>query len=120
MLHCHWRELPLPVGIYTGRNLAEWELAKESLGWQDFPIEQVIHSDSGILKPSPSGLEILCKNLGANAPLFFGDTASDIKAYTAFGKGRFVAIGDLLPEADLIYNDTEDALEMLLNFSLGR
>ncbi|MCE5202577.1 MAG: HAD family hydrolase [Synergistaceae bacterium] len=120
MLHSHWSELPLPVGIYTGRNLIEWELAKKSLGWQDFPSEHVVHSDSGILKPSPEGLDILCKSLGSCSPLFFGDTASDMKAHKAFGKGDFVAIGELLPEAGLIFKDTESALEELLNFQKGR
>lgn len=120
MLRCDWKELPLPVGIYTGRNLTEWELAKECLRWEDFPAENVVHSDSGILKPSPKGLEMICEKLGAEHPIFFGDTASDIKAYTAFGKGSFVAIGRLLPEAGLIYNDTQEAVEKLLNFRSGR
>lgn len=114
MLSCHWSELPLPVGIYTGRNLAEWELAKESLGWQDFPAEKIIHSDSGILKPSPRGLEVLCETLGVKAPVFFGDTASDMKAQAAFGRGKFAAIGELLPEAEHSYNDTESAVKDVL------
>jgi len=120
MLRCDWKALPLPVGIYTGRNITEWELAKERLQWPDFPLENVIHSDSGILKPSPEGLKVLCEKLGAEHPIFFGDTASDIKAYNAFGKGLFVAIGRLLPEAGLIYNDTQEAVESLLNFRLER
>ena len=52
-----WDELGLPVAIYSGRNAYEWELAKKSLGWEDFPDELIIHSDHGIEKPSPEGLE---------------------------------------------------------------
>jgi len=116
MVRAHWSDLPLPVGIYTGRNELELELAKESLGWQDFPSAHVVHSDSGVLKPSPLGLRILCERLGSDSPLFLGDTASDMKAQMAFGKGFFAAIGELLPEAPLVFKDTESALASLLDF----
>lgn len=119
MLRCHWSKLPLPVAIYTGRSGAEWLLAKRLLGWEDFPDELVIHSDSGVLKPSPHGLTLLCERLGAARPVFFGDTASDLMAGRAFGKGYFIAIGDLLPDARYIYANTESALESLLNFKMG-
>lgn len=110
MLSFHWSGLPFPVGVYTGRNLIEWELAKKALGWHDFPDENIIHSDSGIYKPSPKGLEILSGRFGCRAPVFFGDTGSDMKAQAAFGKGYFVAVGGLLPEADYIYDLTESAV----------
>ncbi len=32
MLSLHWEDLPLTVGVYTGRNLPEWELAKKPWG----------------------------------------------------------------------------------------
>lgn len=110
MIQKHWRELGLPVAIYSGRNGLEWELAKDSLGWNDFPDELIIHSDSGITKPSPEGLEILCRRLGVSSPVFFGDTASDMQAQAAFGKGRFAAVGPLLPEAEFRYDATEEAV----------
>lgn len=110
MIKKHWRELGLPVAIYSGRNGLEWELGKESLGWNDFPDELIIHSDSGITKPSPEGLEILCRRLGASSPVFFGDTASDMQAQAAFGRGRFAAVGPLLPEAEFRYDTTEEAV----------
>ena len=96
LLHKNWRDLPLPVGLYTGRDLAELACAYKSLGWEAFPPENVIHRETGICKPSPLGLELLCKRFGAQNPLYFGDTASDLLAYKAFGKGSFVAIGELL------------------------
>lgn len=114
MLHTRWNMLPLPVGIYTGRNLIEWEFAKQCLGWEDFPLENVIHSETGITKPSPKGLEILCCKFGAENPLFFGDTASDYQAWMAFGRGMFVAIGDLLPEAEYVFDNTQTAVDTLL------
>ena len=105
-----WDELGLPVAIYSGRNAYEWGLAKKSLGWEDFPDELIIHSDHGIEKPSPEGLEILCGRIGASSPVFFGDTASDMKAQAAFGRGRFAAVGRLLPEAEYRFDTTEEAV----------
>ena len=110
MLHGHWKDYPLPIAVYSGRNTLEWELAKESLGWDDFPDELVINSDSGVKKPSPEGLEILCARMGVSSPVFFGDTGSDMQAQQAFGKGRFAAVGKLLPEAEFRYDTTEEAV----------
>ena len=110
MLNRRWDELGLPVAIYSGRNAYEWGLAKKSLGWEDFPDELIIHSDHGIEKPSPEGLEILCGRIGASSPVFFGDTASDMKAQAAFGRGRFAAVGRLLPEAEYRFDTTEEAV----------
>ena len=118
LLSAHWRELPLPTAIYTGRNIREWEVAKKSLGWEDFPDELIIHSDTGIKKPSPEGLRILCDRLNCDCPLFFGDTASDKKSLEAFNKGYFVAIGSLLPESDFSFSDPHDALRTLLGFDV--
>lgn len=109
-----WSELPLPVGIYTGRNKIEWSFAKECLGWDDFPSENAVLSDSGVRKPSPEGLEILCGRFGAKEPFVFGDTASDMLAWKTFGRGRFAAIGNLLPEAEFTFDDAESALDALL------
>lgn len=110
MLKKSWRELSKPCAIYSGRNGIEWELAKESLGWEDFPDELVILSDSGITKPSPEGLELLCARLGAAAPAFFGDTASDMQAWQNFGRGSFAAVGGLLPEAEFVCGNVEEGL----------
>lgn len=112
MLARRWDSLGLPTAVYTGRNLLEWELAKESLGWEDFPDSLVIHSDHGITKPSPEGLRILCRRLGAERPVFFGDTASDMQAQAAFGEGIFAAVGRLLPEAPFRFNSTEEAVRV--------
>ena len=113
LIHVKWNELPLPVGIYTGRDCKEISCAYESLGWQPLPEENVIHRETGICKPSPKGLEILCERFGAENPLFFGDTASDMMAYNAFGKGVFVAIGCLLQEAENRFADCDMALKAL-------
>ncbi|MDR3264432.1 MAG: HAD family hydrolase [Synergistaceae bacterium] len=108
-----WNELGLPVGIYTGRSAAEMELAWRRLGWSDFPREMLICTGDGILKPSPLGLEILCERAGASNPLFFGDTASDKKAWLNFGKGGFVAIGPIL-EHDPRFDTLDEAINALL------
>lgn len=119
MVHCHWSRLPLAVGLYTGRDIPELTAGEEMLEWQDFPLDNVVHSESGVCKPSPEGLEILCERFGAKNPIFFGDTASDYLAYKAFGRGYFAAIGSLLPEAEYRFKDTEEALAKLINFRTG-
>lgn len=115
MINRHWSDFPLPVAIYTGRNLLEFKLAKKSLNWSDFPMDLVVHADSGITKPSSEGLKLLCEKMKSVNPYFFGDTASDMKSHEAFGLGKFVAIGNLLPEAALIFSDTQTALKCLLS-----
>ncbi len=114
MVGRRWDAFGLPVGIYTGRDLKELLLGFERLGWHDFPVENAVTRDSGVLKPSPEGLRRLCDRLSCRYPLFFGDTASDQMAQAAFGRGLFVAIGDLLPEAALRYDSVEVALADLL------
>ena len=114
MLSRHYSKLGVPCAVYTGRNALEWELAKESLGWEDFPDELVIHSDSGIKKPSPEGLEILSGRLGAEDIVFFGDTASDLQAWQRFGRGHFAAIGNLLTDAEEHFDSTEEAAAFYL------
>lgn len=116
MLTSGWHELPLPVGIYTGRDLPEWNLAKAALGWEDFPDDLIIHLDMGITKPSPLGLEMLCERLGVSSPLFFGDTGADMKTQIAFGRGGFAAIGGLLPEAKYIFKTPDEALKTLFGY----
>jgi phosphoglycolate phosphatase-like HAD superfamily hydrolase len=115
----NWKELGLPVGIYTGRTRGEIALAQRQLNWPDFPQDMMISSDDGILKPSPLGLSILCERAGAQHPLFFGDTASDKAAWAAFGKGDFVTIGPILKaqalrEGSLYFDTLEEALAALL------
>jgi phosphoglycolate phosphatase-like HAD superfamily hydrolase len=109
----HWRDIPLPAAVYTGRDKLEWSLAKESLGWQDFPDELVIEAESGIAKPSPRGLEILAGKLGSKRPAYFGDTASDLQAQEAFGRGYFVGVGRLMKDCEFHCETPEAVFEEL-------
>lgn len=109
-----WKELALPVYIYTGRDMREWGAAKDVLGWLDFPDERVVARDSGMMKPSPSGLAHICRTFGHTSPAFFGDTASDRMALESFGRGAFIAIGDLLSDADIHYDTVSEAVSDLL------
>ena len=108
-----WSELSLPAYIYTGRNEGEWRLAQKLLGWEDFPDERIVHSDSGMLKPSPDGLVHICSSFGHDSPVFFGDTASDLQAFRAFGRGWFAAIGPIIEDAEYRFADVNDALYKL-------
>ena len=109
----NWRDLPLPAYIYTGRDLREWRAAQRTLGWLDFPDDRVVHRDTGMLKPSPDGLEYLCNRFGHRSPIFFGDTMSDKKSCDAFGRALFFAIGPLLPEEPYHFESVRDAISLL-------
>lgn len=110
MLDVHWSALPLPVYIYTGRDSKEWAAGKKTLGWIDFPDERAVLFDSGMLKPSPAGLEYICKKFGHSNPLFFGDTMSDKLSHIAFGRGEFVAIGKILQGEANRFDNVKQAL----------
>ena len=115
MLGAHWSRLPLPAYIYTGRDMREWRLAQHVLKWDDFPDERTVQVDMGIKKPSPEGLEYICRAFGHARPIFFGDTMSDFMSSEAFGKGWFAAIGDMIPEAPLRFPDITAALSRILD-----
>lgn len=109
-----FREIPLPVGIYTGRPWRELDLAFRLLGWEDFPREMVVPMDSGILKPSPLGLEVLCQRMNASNPTFFGDSESDRAAHQAFGRGLFLAVGDRPKGCHRRFSSVEEGLTWVL------
>lgn len=108
-----WKSFALPVGIYTGRYKGEMDLALRLLSWEDFPYEHTITGDSGVSKPSPEGLRILCRKLGDRKPVYFGDTESDRKTLENLGEGVFVAIGDVLANYRNRYPDLKSALSAL-------
>ena len=66
----HWRDLPLPAGIYTGRTRAELALGLKVIGWEDFPPRMVVSSDDGILKPSPWGCPFSARGQAPGRPLW--------------------------------------------------
>jgi hypothetical protein len=108
-----WHNLALPAGIYTGRYKYELELALKILGWEDFPSEPAVTAEEGIKKPSPKGLEIICKRLNSKKPLYFGDAGSDRESMEKLGYGTFIAIGDVLKDAPIKFPDVQTALESL-------
>jgi FMN phosphatase YigB (HAD superfamily) len=108
-----WHNLVLPAGIYTGRYKYELELALKILGWEDFPSELAVTAEEGIKKPSPKGLEIICKRLNSSKPLYFGDAGSDRESMEKLGYGTFIAIGDVLKDAPIKFPDVQTALESL-------
>ncbi|MEA3283815.1 MAG: HAD family hydrolase [Synergistota bacterium] len=113
MMKRHWKKIPLPVGIYTGRSRKELSLALEAMGWKDLPRDMAICSDDGIKKPSPEGLDLLCRRLDKSWPLFFGDTASDRASLRALGRGDFMAIGNMLKDVEFRFSNVEDAIRAL-------
>jgi len=114
-----WKELGLPVGIYTGRTRNEVDLGYKILNWHGFPDNMLVCSSGRILKPSPEGLSILCERSGTKDPAFFGDTVSDLAAWDAFGRGSFIGIGPILKGESLRrglpnFDTLEEALSSLL------
>ena len=117
MIESHWSDFPLPAYIYSGRYLREWRFAQDILKWGDFPDERTVLLDSGIHKPSPKGLDMICSKFNHDRPVFFGDTMSDKLSSDAFGRGWFAAIGDILKDRvsdkSLSFPDTETALSAI-------
>jgi phosphoglycolate phosphatase-like HAD superfamily hydrolase len=113
LLGCHWKDLVLPVAIYTGRFLPELGLALARLGWEDFPKDRVVTPETGISKPSGEGFARLCRATGTHTPIYFGDTESDRESLRRFGRGTFVAVGGLLPEELFRYDGVAEALQDL-------
>ena len=66
------------LGIVTGRNRAELDLAFQVLDWH-LPDSQVAWShDPALDKPNPEKLFGIVEELGTVAPLYFGDTEDDL------------------------------------------
>ena len=112
----HWRNLGTHVVVCAGPREAERVLAR--LGWEDFPRARENLIASGEI--SAPDLETLCREVGAENPFFFGTTPAGKEAWTALGKGVFIAIGpqmadDPSPLRDSLRFDTlEQALSALL------
>ena len=53
--------------------------------------------------------------LSSDVPGSCGVSVRKQDTHAAFGKGRFVAIGTLLTEADYIYDDTESAVRDIIS-----
>ncbi len=114
LIKISWKEIPLPVAIYTGRYGIEYEHALECLGWEDFPRSHAITIDDEVSKPSPKGLEILANRFGSKHLAFFGDTGSDKQCLDSYGRGEFFAIGNLLKDYPNHFDNIQDALKKAL------
>jgi hypothetical protein len=114
----HWSGFGLPVVIYAGRSQSETERALSQLGWEDFPRENLIGFGDASLRNLD--LETLCRDAGAKNPFFFGCSAVDKEAWSACGKGVFVAIGPEMEDDpspawnSLHFNTLEEAFSALL------
>jgi len=72
-----FKEIPLHIGIYTGRNRTELEVALDQIGLSSIEKEN-LHFDDGVtIKPNPEPLYTLAKDVGAERILFVGDARDD-------------------------------------------
>jgi len=113
LIDVHWKDLPLPVCIFTGRSRKECLLGLKLLGWEDLPKERIFTLEDGMPKPSPEGLEVLSARVGAKNPIFFGDTSSDLESAKRFGRGKFVYVGKTPKDLPLVFVDAQKALSEL-------
>jgi len=113
MIDTHWKNFSLPVCIFTGRSWNECLLGLKLLGWDDLPRDRIFTLDDGAPKPSPEGLNVLSTRVGAQNPIFFGDTHSDMEAAKRLGKGKFIYVGKPAENLDTNFRDTKMALREL-------
>lgn len=88
----HHSQVKVPVGLFTGRDRDEVELALSKLRWQDLDRSRIYALGDGKPKPSPEGLIKLSEAMGFENPLYLGDSASDERALSLFGRGSFVRL----------------------------
>ncbi len=93
----HWTDLGVKVGIFTGRDKKEMFLGLKLLGWEDFPLENIITVEDAPPKPSGKGLVLLAERLQTPNILYVGDSGSDYSAFLDYrnemNAGYFVKIG---------------------------
>ena len=75
----------MKMGIVTGRPRAEAEFAVNNNGWGGFFPSKAIVSldDCSEEKPSPAPLLLAARMLGADSPIYVGDSVSDVAACRA-------------------------------------
>lgn len=113
IIDTHWKNFSLPVCIFTGRSWNECLLGLKLLGWEDLPRDRIFTLDDGAPKPSPEGLNVLSTRVGAQNPIFFGDTHSDMEAAKRLGKGKFIYVGKPAENLVTYFRDTKTALREL-------
>lgn len=69
----------LKLGIATGRTGGETVVGLRLMGWADlFPSDAIVSEDDGFKKPDPRILELAVERLGAERPMYVGDTPDDL------------------------------------------
>ena len=110
---------PVKLGIATGRTAGETAVGLRLMGWEDvFPSEGIVTEDDGFLKPDPRILKLAVDRLGAERPMYVGDTPDDlltVKRYNEeYGGMLACMVRTGLPggdgEADIIADNVNAAL----------
>ncbi|MCF7803134.1 MAG: HAD hydrolase-like protein [Candidatus Marinimicrobia bacterium] len=77
------------LGIFTGRNPTETEIALEQIGFNGFPEENIKVDDGETpTKPNPEPLIQMAKNAEASGVLFIGDTRDDWETIRNFNQAE--------------------------------
>ncbi|HUV04136.1 MAG TPA: HAD-IA family hydrolase [Armatimonadota bacterium] len=69
----------MKLGIATGRTAGETTVGLRLMGWSGlFPPGAIVSEDDGFRKPDPSILRLAVQRLGAERPMYVGDTPDDL------------------------------------------
>lgn len=69
--------IPMHIGIYTGRNRTELEVALDQIDLRSIEKENRNFDDGVAIKPNPEPLHNLARDVGAERILFVGDARDD-------------------------------------------
>ena len=78
-------QIPVEIGLFTGRNVKELDLVKGKIGFQYFR-KDCIACDDGRMprKPNPEPLFDMVKRCGSRGLVYVGDTFDDYKTMLNF------------------------------------
>ncbi|UCD38186.1 MAG: HAD-IA family hydrolase [Fidelibacterota bacterium] len=108
------------MGIVTGRDAAEMELAFRRLGWRLPPEQLAVSRDMSLDKPNPAPLLAILAHLASEEALYAGDSRDDLElvrnAREAGARVDFCFIGAPpapWSEVELAFNSVNDLLDSI-------
>tara|TARA_B100000700_G_C14977118_1_gene824436 strand:+ start:803 stop:1606 length:804 start_codon:yes stop_codon:yes gene_type:complete len=104
------------MGIVTGRNQQEMNLAFEILDWQLPDPFVAISDDSELDKPNPEKLIKIVNRMGWQNPIFFGDTRDDMNLVKNYKKETKCKMDFCSIESDLDLPDYGFKTKTVTNF----
>ena len=107
------------IGIFTGRNHAETELAFSILGWSIDPSYVAFSDIPELDKPNPYKLTKLINNLHSDYPIYFGDTVDDLELVKEYRRKTEKNIDFCLVGSSLELDGYDYKTDSLMKFLRG-